>query len=121
MMRTGMNRRQFDRFQIDFHVEVLLQDNEGKVLREQTTLEDISGEGAGFLTRKAEMYSLEKSLELIIYLPETNEVKAAMRAKAKVVRIEPCNDSAASGEPQPVCVAVKLVQPLQFERSSLRA
>jgi len=118
MMRTGMNRRQFDRFQIDFHVEVLLQDNEGKVLREQTTLEDISGEGAGFLTRKAERYSLGKPLELIIYLPGTDEVQASMKGKAKVVRIGPCGNAASSGEAQPVCVAVELDAPLCFERHS---
>jgi hypothetical protein len=117
-MRTGTNKRQFDRFQIDFHMEVLVQDNEGRVLREQTTLEDISGEGARFLTRKAERYSLGKSLELIIYLPGTDEVKAFMRGKARVVRIEPCSNAASSGQSQPVCVAVKLDAALYFERYS---
>ena len=60
----------------------------------------------------------EHLLELTIHLPDSDEVKARMRGKARVVRIEPCSNAASSGEAQPVCVAVKLDAPLYFERYS---
>jgi len=119
-MSVSSDRRQFDRFSIDFKIEVVSHDREGREHKEKTTLEEISGEGARFLTGKTESYFIGQSLEVSICLPGTDEVKACMKSRGTVVRVEPCNDPSASSEPQPVCVAVKLDQPLQFERSSLR-
>jgi len=117
-MSVSSDRRQFDRFSIDFKIEVIAHDREGREHKEKTTLEEISGEGARFLTGKAERYFIGQSLEVSIYLPGTGEVKASMKGKAKVVRIGPCSNAASSGEAQPVCVAVKLDAPLYFERYS---
>jgi hypothetical protein len=117
-MSVSSDRRQFERFSIDFKIEVVAYDIEGREHKEKTTLEEISGEGARFLTGKAGRYFIEQSLEVSIYLPGTDEVKASMRGKARVMRIEPCSNAASSGEAQSVCVAVKLDAPLYFERYS---
>jgi hypothetical protein len=109
-------RRDFDRFSIDFEIEVVSKDREGVWYMEKTTLEDISGEGARFLTRHAHSYYLGQSLEVMIYLPETDEVRAWMKGSATVVRMEPCSDPVAKEKKQPMCIAVKLDAPLHFER-----
>lgn len=117
-MSTNSDTRQFERFSIDFKIEVVAHDRDGGEHREKTILEDISGEGARFLTGKAEHYFIGQSLEVSIYLPGTDEVKASMKGKAKVVRIGLCGNAASSSQSQPVCVAVKLDAPLYFERYS---
>jgi len=117
-MSGSPDTRQFDRFPIDFKIEVVAHDRDGREHREKTVLEDISGEGARFLTGKAERYFIGQSLEVSIYLPGTDEVQATMKGKAKIVRIGPCDNTASSGQSQPVCVAVKLDDPLSFERYS---
>jgi len=117
-MDTLPERRHFHRNPLDFEIKVVSQSREGILCEERTRLEDISGEGARFLTGKAERYFVGQSLEVSIYLPGTDEVKASMKGKAKVVRIGPCSNVASSGEAQPVCVAVTLDAPLHFERYS---
>jgi len=115
-MDTLPERRDFNRFPIDFEIEVVSQDREGVWCMEKTTLEDVSGEGTRFLTNQADNYYLGQSLEVMIFLPGTDEVKAWMKGSATVVRIGPCSDPVAKENNQPVCVAVKLDAPLHFER-----
>jgi hypothetical protein len=117
-MPINSDTRHFERFSIDFTIEVIAYGRDGGKHREKTILEDISGEGARFLTGRAERYFVGQTLEVSIYLPETDEVKASMKGKAKVVRIGPCSNADSSGQSQPVSVAVKLDNPLSFERYS---
>jgi hypothetical protein len=115
-MDTLPERRHFQRTPLDFEIKVVSQGREGILCEERTRLEDISGEGVRFLTQKADSYYLAQLLDVIIFFPGTNEVKASMKGKAKVVWIGPCSNPASNGEIQPVCVAVKLDAPLYFER-----
>jgi hypothetical protein len=106
------DRRDFDRFPIEFTVEVVTQDSDGKKHKEQTVLMDISGGGARFITREAEQYFPGQLLEITIYLPGAEGVKAHMRGRATVVRVD-----TSSGLPG---VAIKLDTSLRFERLEVK-
>jgi len=97
-MNAIAERRNFARFQLGFEMKVVSQEREGEEFEEKTTLEDISGEGALFQTQDPSRSFSGKSLTVSIHLPGTDEVKASMRGKARVVRIEPCSNAASSGE-----------------------
>jgi hypothetical protein len=106
------DRRDFDRFPIEFTVKVATEDSDGKEYEEQTVLMDISGAGARFITREAEKYFPGQLLEMTICLPGTKGIKAHMRARATVVRVD-----ASSGTSD---VAVKLDESLRFERLDVK-
>ena len=92
-MNSISDKRDFDRFPMEFVLEVSAKDSEGKEFDEKTVLEDISGEGAKFITQQAGKYFPGQSLEVTIYLPGPNDVKADMRGTATVVRIDPSGNS----------------------------
>jgi hypothetical protein len=119
-MPIHKDRRRFDRHSIDFRVEIISRDRQGRDHKEMTTLGEVSGEGARFFTENAERYFVEQSLEVSIFLPGTDEVQATMKGTAKVIWIGPCSNAASRGKAQPVCVAIKLDAPLFFERYSAR-
>jgi c-di-GMP-binding flagellar brake protein YcgR len=119
-MNNKPDRRNFDRFPITFSVEVAAKDSEGKKYQENTVLKDISGGGARFITQQADKYFLGQSLELTIHLPDSDEVKARMRGKATVIRLDPSSNSMIDGKSQTVSIAVKLDTPLYFERDDVK-
>ena len=119
-MNNKPDRRNFNRFPITFRMEVAAKDSEGKKYQENTVLKDISGEGAKFITQKAGKYFLGQSLGLTIHLPGSDEVKARMRGKATVVRVDSPTDSKIEHKSQTISIAVKLDAPLHFERVDIK-
>jgi len=119
-MNNKPDRRNFDRFPITFRMEVAAKDSEGKKYQENTVLKDISGEGAKFITQQAGKYFPGQSLELTIHLPDSDEVKARMRGKATVIRLDPSSNSVIDGKSQTISIAVKLDTPLHFERDDVK-
>jgi hypothetical protein len=119
-MNNNTDKRAFDRFPMEFVLEVSAKDSEGKEFDEKTVLNDISGEGAKFITQQAGKYFPGQSLEMTIYLPGPNDVKADMRGKATVVRIDPSSNSGMEDKSKEVCIAVKLDAPLHFERVNVK-
>ena len=112
-MNQESDRRDFDRFPIEFAIEVSGKDSDGGTYKERTALQDISGEGARFVTQHPDRYFQGQTLELVIYLPGTNEVKAQMRGTARVVRIGTSGNIPEGGG---ISIAVKLSTSLQFKR-----
>jgi len=119
-MNNKPDRRNFDRFPITFQMDVAAKDSKGKKYQENTVLKDISGEGAKFITQQAGKYFLGQSLELTIHLPDSDEVKARMRGKATVIRLDPSSNSVIDGKSQTISIAVKLDTPLHFERDDVK-
>jgi len=119
-MNNKPDRRNFNRFPIEFIMEVAATDSEGKKSKENTVLKDISGEGAKFITQQAGKYFLGQSLELTIHLPGNAEVKARMRGKATVIRLDPLSNSEIDGKSQTMSIAIKLDTPLRFERDDVK-
>jgi len=119
-MNNKSDKREFNRFPLEFMLKVSAKDSEGKKYKENTVLKDISGEGAKFITQQTGKYFLGQSLEMTIYLPGPNDVKADVRGKATVVRIDPSNNSGISEKSQEMSIAVKLDAPLHFERVDIK-
>ena len=115
-MNNKPDRRYFNRFPISFLMEVSATDSEGKKYRENTVLKNISGEGAKFTAKQTGKYFIGQALELTIYLPSSAEVKARMRAKANVIRLDPSSDSKIDRKSQMINIAIKFDTPLHFER-----
>jgi len=118
-MNNKSVKREFDRFPVEFVLEVASEDSEGNKFNERTVLKDISGEGARFITQQAGKYFPGQSLEMTIYLPGTDEMEAHMKAKAIVVRIDPLNDSEKANKSPEGCIAVKFETHLNFARISV--
>jgi len=115
-MNKKSDRRNFDRFPITFQMEVAAKDSKGEKYKDNSVLENISGEGAKFITQQADKYFLGQSLELLIHLPDNDEVKARMRGKATVIRLDPSSSSVTNDKSDTMSIAVKLDTPLHFER-----
>ena len=119
-MNNISEKRAFNRFPMEFLLEVSAKDGEGKEFNEKTMLEDISGEGAKLITQQAGKYFPGQSLEMTIYLPGPNDVKADMRGKATVIRIDPSSNSGISEKSQEMSIAVTFDAPLHFERVNIK-
>lgn len=115
-MNNSSDKREFERFPMEFVLEVAAEDVEGKTFNEKAVLKNISGGGAKFTTQQADKYFTGQSLEMTIYLPGTNNVKGHMKGKATVVRIDPLSDSGIGEKSRRFSVAVKFDTRLNFER-----
>ena len=106
---------------IEFEMEVIAEDVEGKKFREKTVLKDISGGGARFMSKQVDNYFPGQPLELTIDLPRTDSMTAHMKGNATVVRIIKSNDSDTNHKNQGVSVAVMLNTLLQFGTSDMKS
>lgn len=116
-MNGDSNYREFDRFYIEFEMEVVGENIVGKKFREKTVLKDISGGGALFVSKLVENYFLGQPLELTINLPGTGNATAFMEGNAKVVRIIQQSGSDMKQKNQEISVAVTLDKSLQLGTS----
>jgi len=119
-MNNKSGKREFSRFPMEFVLEVAGEDSEGNKFNERTVLKDISREGARFITQEAGKYFPGQSVEMTIYLPGTNEVKADMRGTATVIRIDPSSNSGSGEKIREMCIAVTFDTPLHFERVDVK-
>lgn len=111
MAETGRDRREFERYVLQFEVEV--SDAMSGVLLETSSLQDISGGGLSFVSHHDEPYVQGQELHLLIRLPETDTMSACMRGRGIVVWIG--KENTESGR----LVGVELFEPLQFEQQRL--
>ena len=119
-MNNKSERRAFNRFPVEFVMEVVAEDIEGKKFNEKTMLKNISGGGAKFIAQQAGKYFLGQSLELTIHLPTTSDVKACMRGTASVLRIDPSRNKDIGEKSQEVGIAVRFDTSLHFERVNVK-
>jgi len=115
-MKKNTEKRDFERYPIKLMMKVTVADSEGTHYEEQAVLENISGGGAKFISHSIERYFLGQPLELLINLPGTSDVKASMRVKATIVRVDPPTDLDFHRENVGGAVAVKFDSRLEFER-----
>lgn len=113
-MNNKSDKREFERFPVDFVLEVSAEDIEGNKYDDKTVLKNISGGGAKFITRQSAKYFLGQSLEITIYLPGTNDVNAHMRGKATVVRTYSPSDSGVGEKRKGTGIAVRFDAPLKM-------
>jgi hypothetical protein len=115
-MKKNTERREFNRYPVRLIMKVTAAGSEGTDHEEQAILENISGGGAKFGSQSIGRYFLGQPLELLIDLPGTSDVKACMRMKATVVRIDPPTDSGLNRDRCEGRIAVKFDSRLDFER-----
>jgi hypothetical protein len=116
-MSNTREKRDDTRFAIDFEVGLVTKDPGGLRYRERTVLMSIFREGARVMSHNTERYFPGQPLDLTIHLPGTEDVKACMRVKATVVRIDPLH-TPGIGENRPgECLTVFFDTPLYFERT----
>ncbi|MDX8396074.1 MAG: PilZ domain-containing protein [Mariprofundaceae bacterium] len=82
---SGVDKREFERFSVGFHIRISSHDD--VELIELSTIENISGGGISFLSRKSDQYFIGQTLEIAICLPGSEEVKALMKSSATVMRL----------------------------------
>ncbi len=100
---------------MDFIVAVSGEDGAGNRFEDKADLNDVSGEGAKFLTQNYDKYFLGQELDLTIFLPGTHEMEAHLTAKAIVVRIDLPNGTLKGSGPLGRGIAVKFETHLNFE------
>jgi hypothetical protein len=115
-MNAKSDKRKFERLPIDFVLEVISKDLEGKEFVDKAVLEDVSGDGAKFLTKESDRYFPGQELNIKFFLPGTEKMKVRMGAKATVVRIDPSDDSEKGCKSSGCNIAVNFKTHLNFER-----
>lgn len=113
-MNNKSDKREFERFPVDFVLEVSAKDIEGNSYDDKAVLKNVSGGGAKFMTRQSAKYFLGQPLEITIYLPGTNDVNAHMRGKATVVRTYSPSDSGIGEKSKGTCIAIRFDAPLKI-------
>ncbi|MBN2515032.1 MAG: PilZ domain-containing protein [Deltaproteobacteria bacterium] len=115
-MKKNTEKREFERYPTKLMMKVTAADSEGSDYEEEAVLENISGSGAKFSSQSIERYFLGQSLELVVDLPGTSDVKACMRVKATVVRIDSPTDSGFFRDSGEGAIAVQFDSSFDFER-----
>jgi len=116
-MSNTRKKRDDTRFAIDFEVDLVTEDPGGMRLRERAMLMSISLDDARVMIHDTVSYFPGQSLELTIHLPGTEGVKAYMRTKATVVRIDPLDTPGIKENSLGECLTVSFDTPLYFERT----
>ncbi len=118
-MSNPSDKREFNRFPIDFVLEISTKDIEGREFIDNAVLKDISGGGAKFLTQKPEKYFLGQSLDIYINMPGTGDVSAKMKTSATIVRIDQVDQSKSEPKNTEITVSIKYNTHLNFERNEI--
>jgi len=96
MAGTAENKREYDRYPLEFEVDVSTCSGTEKKFLERVILKDVSGGGACFISSQPEFYGIGRKIFLAICLPGTSRADARMEGRATVIRIgdtEPGNQS----------------------------
>jgi len=117
-METKSDKRAFQRFQVEFEADVTARDLKAEIFQDRALLQDISGEGAKFITQQSQRYYIGQLLDLAIYMPGTKEVRACMKVTARVLRMDSAGTKT-GGPDNELSIALKLETLLHFERLDL--
>ena len=83
-MNTTSDKREFERLPVDFVLEVFAQDIDGKGFRDAGVLNDVSGEGAKFLTRNIDQTLKVQSVQLLKYAEDLARYYEKLKKEEKV-------------------------------------
>jgi len=83
-MNTTSDKREFERLPVDFVLEVSAQDIDGKGFRDAGVLNDVSGEGAKFLTRNIDQTLKVQSVQLLKYAEDLARSYEKLKKEEKV-------------------------------------
>ena len=115
MVNEEAEHRQFERFPIEFKVELYALEGPIRHYLETACLRDISGGGACFFSTCPDMYDVGQRLFLSIRLPKTGTGSAAMQGEATVAWIGK-HEEGSPNEPDGSRVGVCMDDLLAFDR-----
>jgi len=113
MSESQSENRVFERFAVEFEIEVSVLDGDAVVASETGVLNDVSGGGICFSSSRPELYSVGRRVIVTIRLPGTDAIEAAMTGRGTIVWI-----GAADGSARRVKVGIMTDAPLSFDRST---
>jgi len=110
------DRRTFERHPLAFEVDVSTVSGTAKHPIEKTVLNNISGDGACFLSDRPESYSIGQRIALNIRMPGTHKADVHMEGQATIAWIGDAQ-ATKSGKTHQVSVGISMDKPLSFQQS----
>jgi len=108
------NKREYNRYPLEFEADISTFSGTEKQRIERVTLKDISGGGACFISSHPGLYSMGQKIFLNICLPETGNADVRMEGEATLVWIgEP--GTAKAGEPSRMEIGISMDNLLSFQ------
>jgi hypothetical protein len=108
--------RQFERYALEFEVEVYTALDETRVLIERTLLQNVSGGGVCFMSKRPSLYSTGQKVFLHICMPGTDKMDAGMECMARVVWTHQLRSGEA--EEQQAVIGICMDTALSFEKTT---
>ncbi len=115
MPEYNEKKRNFERYPLEFKVDISVTSGKTKQAVERAVLKNISGDGACFLSNRPEFYSIGQRLELDIHMPGTDRMNARMEGQATVAWIGDIQ-ALEAGKPGRAPVGIFMDKPLSLER-----
>ncbi len=109
-------RRAFERHPLEFEVDISTVSGTIKHPIERTVLNNISGDGACFLSNRPESYSNGQRIALNIHMPDTGKIDACMEGRATIIWIGDTHAPEA-GKAHRVPVGISMDNLLSFQQS----
>ena len=113
MSENPSENRIFERFAVEFEIEVSVLDGEDVIASETGILSNISGGGICFSSNRPELYSVGKRVIVTIRLPGTDAIEATMTGRGTIVWV-----GAADSDARRAKVGIMTDTPLSFDRST---
>jgi len=110
------NRRVFERHPLEFEIDVSTASGTAKYSIERTVLNNISGDGACFLSNRPESYSIGQQIVLNIRMPGTHKIDVRMEGQATIVWISDVQTTEV-GKAYRVSIGISMDKPLSFQQS----
>ncbi len=96
--KSRVTQRDFERFPLDFPVEVTGKSRSGEPFSDSGKMNNVSGGGVCFSTAHAHWYVVGQKVTVHICMPGTDELDASMASDARVVWIHFPEQQKGSGE-----------------------
>jgi len=109
------DRRAFERHPLEFEVDVSTVSDTAHPI-EKTVLNNISGNGACFLSNRPESYSIGQRIALDIRMPGTHKTDVRMEGQATIAWIGDAQ-AVEAGKAHRVPVGISMDNPLSFQQS----
>jgi hypothetical protein len=115
-MGSTSEKREFNRFPVEFDLEISATDPKGNDFYDRTVLTDISVDGAKFKTQMGKKYFSGQILRLIIQLPKAGDTSAFLKGNATVIWVKAKKNQDPHSRQLYTEIAVKLESHLNFGR-----
>jgi len=96
--RTRKKERVFERFPLEFFIEITGKSQSGKTFSDRGAMRNVSGNGLSFSTVRADCYAVGQKVAIRVCLPGTDELDASMASDATVIWMQLADQHGGSEE-----------------------